>query len=104
MTRVLVFVLLAAMTALGTEMPSAPVSSDQGSSVTFNKDALPILQNNCQICHRPGGIAPMSFLTYDSVRPWAKAIRAATLSKKMPPWFADSHYGEFRNAPKLTEV
>src|SRR5438093_1602583 len=102
MTRVLVFVLLAAMTAFGTEMPSAPVSTDQGNPVTFNKDVLPILQNNCQTCHRPSGIAPMSLLTYENARPWAKAIKAAVVSKMMPPWFADPHYGEFRNAPKLT--
>jgi hypothetical protein len=69
--------------------------------VTFNKDVLPILQENCQTCHRPGSIAPMSFMTYESTRPWAKAIKAAVLSKKMPPWFADPHIGEFRNAPKL---
>src|SRR5207249_1530643 len=54
--------------------------------------------------HRAGGIAPMSFLTYESVRPWAKAIKAAVVSKKMPPWFADPHYGEFRNEPKLTDA
>ncbi len=104
MTRVLVFVLLATITALGMEMPSASVSADQGTPNSFNKDVLPILQNNCQTCHRPGGIAPMSFLTYESVRPWAKAIKAAVVSKKMPPWFADPHYGEFRNAPKLTDA
>ena len=104
MTRVLVFVLLATITALGMEMPSASASADQGTPVSFNKDVLPILQNNCQTCHRPGGIAPMSFLTYESVRPWAKAIKAAVVSKKMPPWFADPQYGEFRNAPKLTDA
>src|SRR5439155_8796812 len=97
------FVLLAAMTALGTEMPSAPVTTDQANPVTFNKDVLPILQNNCQTCHRPSGIAPMSLLTYENARPWAKAIKAAVVSKVMPPWFADPHYGEFKNAPKLTE-
>ena len=102
MNRFLVFVLLSAMTALGTEIPSPSVRSDQA-AVTFNKDVLPILQNNCQVCHRPGEVAPMSFLTYESTRPWAKAIKAAVLSKKMPPWFADPHVGEFRNAPKLTE-
>src|SRR2546425_12979556 len=101
MTRFLVFFLLAAMTALGTQIPPAPVPSDQAPLVTFNKDVLPILQNNCQTCHRPGGIAPMSLLTYESVRPWAKAIKAAVLSKQMPPWFSEPHYGEFRNAPKL---
>jgi len=104
MTRVLVFGLLVAITALGTEVPSAPVSPDQTNLVTFNKDVLPILKTNCQTCHRPGGIAPMSLLTYENARPWAKAIKAAVLSKMMPPWFADPHYGKFRNAPKLTDA
>lgn len=45
----------------------------------------------------------MSLLTYDSARPWAKAIKTAVLNKKMPPWFADPHVGEFRNAPKLKQ-
>jgi hypothetical protein len=102
MTRFVVFVLLAAMTILGTETSSTPVPADQAQLVTFNKDVLPILQNNCQTCHRPGGIAPMSLLTYQNARPWAKAIKAAVVNKQMPPWFADPHYGEFRNAPKLT--
>jgi hypothetical protein len=101
MTRFLVFVLLAAMTALGSQISSS-VPSDQPAQVTFSKDVLPVLQNNCQGCHRPGGIAPMSFLTYESTRPWAKAIKSAVVSRQMPPWFADPHVGEFRNAPKLT--
>jgi hypothetical protein len=49
--------------------------------VTFNKDVLPILQKSCQRCHRPGEIAPMSFLTYRDARPWAKAIKEAVLTK-----------------------
>src|ERR1700681_835165 len=73
------------------------------STVTFNKDVLPILQKNCQNCHRPGEVAPMSFLTYQSTRPWAKAIKSAVLSKKMPPWFADPQYGHFANEKRLTE-
>ena len=100
MTRFLVFVLLMAITALGTELTGPP--ADQSPQITFNKDVLPVLQNNCQVCHRPGGVAPMSFMTYESTRPWAKAIKAAVINKKMPPWFADPHVGEFRNAPKLT--
>src|SRR5215831_6132124 len=104
MTRMFVFVLLAAMTALGSETSSTSVPPDQAANVTFNKDVLPILQNNCQTCHRPGGIAPMSLLTYQNARPWAKAIKAAVVNKQMPPWFADPHYGEFRNAPKLTSA
>jgi len=54
-------------------------------SATFYKDVLPILQTKCQTCHRPGENAPMSFLTYESTRPWAKAMKAATSSRKMPP-------------------
>ena len=66
-------------------------------AVTFNKDVLPILQRNCQTCHRPGNIAPMSLLTYETTRPWAKAMKAAVISRKMPPWFADPQYGHFSN-------
>src|SRR5215467_4473935 len=102
MKRFLAFVLLSGMTVLGMETSSTPVPANQPVA-TFNKDVLPILQNNCQTCHRPGGIAPMSLLTYESARPWAKAIKTAVVSKQMPPWFADPHYGEFRNAPKLTD-
>jgi hypothetical protein len=59
------------------------------SAVTFNKHVLPILQKNCQECHRPGESGPMSLLTYTDVRPWAKAIKVSVINKKMPPWFAD---------------
>ena len=62
---------------------------------TFYKDVLPVLQKNCQSCHRPGEAGPMSFLSYESTKPWAKAIKTAVLQKKMPPWFADPHYGNF---------
>lgn len=74
------------------------------SAATFNKDVLPILQKNCQSCHRPGEIGPMSLLDYPSARPWAKAIKAAVLSRKMPPWFADPKYGHFSNDRRLTEA
>ena len=73
------------------------------SSVTFHRDVLPILQKNCQGCHRPGQIAPMSFITYRDVRPWAKAIKSAVLTKKMPPWFADAQYGHFSNDRSLNQ-
>jgi hypothetical protein len=65
------------------------------SHVTFNRDVLPIVQKHCQECHRPNQIAPMSFLSYQETRPWAKAMKAAVLTKKMPPWFADPNYGHF---------
>jgi hypothetical protein len=70
--------------------------------VTFYKDVLPVLQRQCQSCHRPGEIAPMSFLTYPETRPWAAAIKKAVITKKMPPWFADPNYGHFRNERRLS--
>src|SRR5438128_2264344 len=72
-------------------------------TVTFTKDVLPILQQNCQECHRPNNIAPMSFMTYESTRPWAKAIKAAVVTRKMPPWFADPNYGHFSNDRSLKQ-
>ncbi len=71
--------------------------------VTFNKDVLPILQKNCQGCHRAGEIGPMSLLNYKEARPWAKAIKASVAARKMPPWFADPHYGDFSNNASLSQ-
>jgi hypothetical protein len=71
---------------------------------TFYKDVLPVLEKNCQGCHRPGEPGPMSFMSYDSTRPWAKAIKTAVATKKMPPWFADPHYGKFANDRSLSEA
>jgi len=71
---------------------------------TFYKDVLPILENRCQSCHRPGEAGPMSFLDYQGTRPYAKAIKAAVLQKKMPPWPADAHYGKFENDRHLSEA
>src|SRR5262249_4105874 len=71
---------------------------------TFSKDVAPILQNRCQICHRPGEAGPFSLMTYDQARPWAKAIKTAVIQRKMPPWFADPHYGKFSNDASLTKA
>src|SRR5438552_19171216 len=87
MTRVLSFVFLAAPLA------AAP---------TFTKDVAPILFQHCAGCHRPNDIAPMSLLDYKSARPWAKSIREAVLTRKMPPWFADPHFGTFSNDSRLS--
>src|SRR5262249_13272925 len=63
---------------------------------------LPILQDHCQLCHRPGEIAPFSLLTYRDALPRARAIAASSAAKKMPPWFADARYGKLANDPSLT--
>jgi hypothetical protein len=73
-----------------------------GAQPVFYKDVLPILQNRCQECHRAGEIAPMPFLTYAETRPWAKAIRDAVISRKMPPWFADPKFSHFANDRSLS--
>ena len=76
-----------------------------GADVTFNKDVLPILQTHCQMCHRPGEVAPMSLLTYTDARPWARAIKAAVLTQKMPPWQVEPEYDhKFSNAARLTRA
>ena len=69
---------------------------------TFTKDVAPIVYRHCGGCHRPDDIAPMSLLDYKSARPWAKAIREAVLTRKMPPWFADPRWGSFGNDARLS--
>lgn len=73
-------------------------------TVSFTRDVLPVLQKHCQACHRPGEAAPMSFLTYQETRPWAKAIKQAVTVRKMPPWFADPHVGTFHNDRTLPQA
>ena len=69
------------MTPVHTAPPAAPP--------TFAKDVAPILFEKCATCHRPGEVAPMSLLSYEDARPWAKAIKAKVVSREMPPWGAD---------------
>lgn len=73
-------------------------------AVTFHKDVLPVLQKNCQECHRPGEAGPMQFLDYKGTRPWAKAIKQAVQKGSMPPWFADPAHGRFQNDRRLTDT
>src|SRR2546428_11126641 len=88
--------------AASTFAKPAPVEESKP-IVTFNKDVLPILQKNCQTCHRPGQIGPFSMLSYKETRPWAKAIKAAVASRTMPPWVADPLYGHFNNDRSLKQ-
>ncbi len=90
-----------AMAALNVAVLGAEATSG-AATPTFHKDVEPILQSHCQSCHRPGEIGPMSLLSYQAARPWAKAIKAAILTHKMPPWPADPRFGHFANANSLT--
>ena len=86
------------------------MAADTQGKITFTKDVLPIIQENCQICHRFGGdniagmAAPMSLMNYNEVRPWAKAIAKVVASREMPPWDAtDATHGQFINERYLTD-
>ena len=84
-----------------------PAAAQAASEVTFTKDVAPILQRSCQSCHRPGpgGGAPMALLSYSDVRPWARAIKARTAARTMPPWFIEKEVGvqAFKDDPSLSD-
>jgi len=95
-TLVALLVLVAA-----TSVPAFAAETD-ADAVVYTSDVAPILMQNCVSCHRPGEIAPMSLLTYEESRPWAKSIKKAVSTRTMPPWFADPAHGEWANNPSLT--
>jgi len=100
-----VAILGAFVAALASLPLSAQAPSPQAGSPTFNKDVAPILQRSCQKCHRPGSMAPMSFLTYEDVRPWVRSIRQKVAAREMPPWYIDRTVGirKFDNDPSLSD-
>jgi mono/diheme cytochrome c family protein len=97
--------------AAGLVMPHA-VGAQQPAvgNVTFAKDIAPILQRSCQNCHRPDGVAPMSLVTYEEVRPYARAIDQRTHigphKGVMPPWYVEKNIGiqHFKDDPSLNEA
>ena len=74
--------------------------------VTFTRDVAPILQQNCQTCHRDGQMAPMSLVTFEEVRPWARSIRTKVVERSMPPWHIDKTVGiqQFQNDISLSNA
>ena len=88
-------------------VPGRAVANGQAGAdeVTFTKHVLPIMQRACQQCHRPGSVAPMSLLTYEEVRPWARAIRDRTAQREMPPWYIERNVGvrTFKEDASLTD-
>jgi len=83
-------------------LTGAAIAAD-GPAVTFTRDVAPILYKNCAECHRPTMFAPMSLMTYDDARPYARAIKQKVVARQMPPWGADPAYGTFKNDPRLSE-
>jgi hypothetical protein len=90
------FVLFSSL-SIGAELTSNPA--------TFAKDVAPILQEKCQGCHRQGSMAPMSLVTYEETRPWAKSIRQRVVTRQMPPWHIDKTVGvqQFQNDMSLSD-
>src|SRR5687767_5547768 len=90
--------------------PSAQSASGDKPDVTFTKHIAPILQRSCQRCHRPDGGAPMALITYEQVRPWARAIKTRTglgpRAGVMPPWFVEKNIGiqGFKHDPSLSDT
>jgi mono/diheme cytochrome c family protein len=85
---------------------AAPVfAADAAKPVTFSKDIAPILQAKCQECHQPNSIAPMSLITYEEARPWARSIRERVSTRQMPPWHIDKGVGvqKFKNDMSLSD-
>jgi len=101
-------VLLAALVA-ATIVTRAQAPTPRGQGVTFTKDVAPILQRSCQECHRPDGVAPMSLVSYEDARPYAKAIKQRTGLRwtrgAMPPFFVEKNIGiqKFKNDISLSD-
>ena len=110
--RLFPIILAAAVVAMVAGSPAdaaaqAPASAAAHSGqVTFTKDVAPILQEKCQTCHHAGGVAPMSLLTYEQTRAYAKVIKQRVTARTMPPWFIDKNVGiqHFSNDISLSDA
>src|SRR6266851_4093561 len=84
---------------------ASTVAAQTAPQVTFTKDVAPILNRSCVRCHRPDEIAPMSLMTYNDARPWARAMKERVSKREMPPWFVDKTIGiqKYKNDPSLSD-
>src|SRR5262249_53745943 len=109
------FVLLSglALVAVMTVQPARPSAAVRGEAApgavnvpaapTFTKDVAPIMYEKCTMCHRAGEVAPMTFMTYEDVRRWARVIKNKVVAREMPPWGADpEHSLRMRNDRSLS--
>ena len=86
--------------------PALAAGDTPSSPVTFSRDIAPIFQEKCQQCHQPNSIAPMSLITFENVRPWARSIRQRVVTRQMPPWHIDPSVGvqKFKNDMSLSDA
>lgn len=78
-------------------------AAEPGEAPTFAKDVAPILYDNCVACHRPNHLAPMSLVSYDDARPWARAVKSKVVAREMPPWGADTSVRAYKNDTSLSQ-
>ncbi len=85
--------------------PQSAIRNPQSLTPTFSRDIAPILQKSCQTCHHQGTSAPLSLVTYDEVRPWARSIRQRVANREMPPWHLDKTVGirRYKNDRSLSD-
>src|SRR5262245_44107846 len=102
--RYLAFLILA-LTGI-VPVPRVVHSQTPAATPTFTKEVAPIFQAKCQACHRRDSIAPMSLVTYEETRPWARAIRERVITRNMPPWHMDKTVGiqHFANDRSLSDA
>src|SRR5213593_2073723 len=100
----LIAIVIAAMSGPFSVSAQRPTTAAAG-PVTFTKDVAPILQASCTKCHRPDSIAPMSLMTYEDARPWARSMKAKVSQREMPPWFIERNVGiqKFKDDQSLSE-
>jgi hypothetical protein len=99
-------IFLSVLSVVALSVPAFAQQASGAAGVTFAKDVAPILQKNCQQCHMPGAIGPMSLTTYQEVRPWARAIKTKVVAGEMPPYRYDRHIGiqQLKDDLRLTET
>ncbi len=90
-----------ALVVVGGQTEETETHTPIASRWNYNEHLFPIFRDNCGSCHRDGGIAPMSLVTYRSAYPWAQSIREEVLGLRMPPWKAEDGFGDFRNGHAL---
>ncbi len=96
---------IATLAAAFAAVVAAPAAAEPVAKPTFTKDIAPIFQEKCEACHRPNSIAPMSLVTFEESRPWARSIKTRVSARQMPPWHLDKTVGiqQFTNDRSLND-
>jgi len=96
----------ALLSGVSSALAQQPSTRNGPAQATFTEHVAPIFYRSCVVCHRPGSIAPMSLVTYEDARPWARAIKQKVSAREMPPWYIERNVGiqKFKDDPSLTDA